>query len=110
MPKPFHEDEGSTATVHQQKFAEASGDYSFALSAIEGPDEGLSFVVDAREASRVLVGQGPACEVRLRDPAVSRRHVAFELDGATLRINDLDSTNGTWVNGVRVVEASLRGG
>jgi DNA-binding NtrC family response regulator len=83
---------------------------SFTLTVIEGPDTGSSFVVDGSQPSRVLVGQSPSCELRLRDPLVSRRHAAVELVGARLRIVDLASTNGTAVDGVTIVEAFLSGG
>jgi DNA-binding NtrC family response regulator len=41
---------------------------------------------------------------------VSRRHVAFELTATSLRVEDLDSTNGTYVNGIRVRDAFVSGG
>ena len=41
---------------------------------------------------------------------MSRRHLSLELAGGTVRLRDLDSTNGTFVQGVRVVEAFLMGG
>jgi transcriptional regulator with GAF, ATPase, and Fis domain len=66
--------------------------------------------LDETRPPRVLVGKGPACELRLEDPLVSRRHASIELGAHSLRITDLESTNGSFVNGVRVVEALLRGG
>jgi transcriptional regulator with GAF, ATPase, and Fis domain len=48
--------------------------------------------------------------VRLGDPTVSRRHAALERAGRRYRITDLGSTNGTFVDGVGVVEAYLGGG
>jgi DNA-binding NtrC family response regulator len=59
---------------------------------------------------RLLVGKSPACELRLDDPLVSRRHAAVEIGPQSLRVTDLGSTNGTFVNGVRIIEAVLRGG
>jgi two-component system response regulator HydG len=86
------------------------GAASFALTVIEGPDAGKSFTVAEGQPSRVLVGQGPACDLRVGDRLVSRRHAAFELAGARLRVTDLASTNGTFVQGVAVVDAYLGGG
>src|SRR6266498_295244 len=65
------------------------------------PDAGKAFVIDSNREGRILVGQSPACGVRLADPTVSRRHAALELAGGALRITDLGSRNGTWVNGLR---------
>jgi transcriptional regulator with GAF, ATPase, and Fis domain len=87
---------------------------AFALSVSEGPDRGLSFVVDESRPGRVLIGTGPACELRLADRQVSRRHLAVAIEEvrghAQLRVADLGSTNGTTVNGVAIVEVLLVGG
>ena len=77
---------------------------------IEGPDRGLTFTLDPSAPSRVLLGTGPACDLRLTDPMVSRRHAAFEPVGRRYRITDMGSTNGTFVDGVAIVEAFVRGG
>jgi transcriptional regulator with PAS, ATPase and Fis domain len=77
------------------------------LTVVAGPDQGAEFRVDDLSTRRVLVGQGPTCDVKLADRAVSRRHAALEMDATGLRIVDLDSSNGTWVGGVRVRDAYL---
>ncbi|HEY1957780.1 MAG TPA: sigma 54-interacting transcriptional regulator [Polyangiaceae bacterium] len=81
---------------------------AFAIEITEGPDAGLA--VNLAEGMRVLVGQSPVCEFRLGDPQVSRRHMALENAGDRVRLVDLDSTNGTFVNDVRVALAWLSGG
>src|ERR1700722_104297 len=89
--------------------AGASAGATFALTVVEGPDRGKSFTIAPGQPSRVLVGQSPACELRLGDRMVSRRHAAFELFGARLRLCDLGSTNGTLVQGLAVMDVSLAG-
>src|SRR5947208_13878839 len=42
------------------------------------------------------------------DASVSNRHAQLELSGETYRLKDLDSTNGTKVNGVPITETALR--
>jgi two-component system, NtrC family, response regulator HydG len=81
----------------------------FDLLVTEGPDQGARFTVDASLPGRTLVGKSPACALRLTDPLVSRRHAAFELTDRGLRITDLESTNGTSVDGISVVEVYLKG-
>ena len=81
----------------------------FVLRVTEGPDLGQVFSIEPDQPTRTLVGQSQACEIRLSDPEVSRRHVALELAGKRLRITDLGSTNGTFVDGVSVVDAFVRG-
>jgi two-component system response regulator HydG len=83
---------------------------SFVLTVVEGPDRGLTLCIDGTQPSRVLVGQSPACELRLSDPTVSRRHAAFDVTEHELHLTDLGSTNRTYAGGFAVVDAYLRGG
>jgi two-component system response regulator HydG len=76
---------------------------------MEGKDAGQVFDFDPNAPSRILLGSSPACEIRLTDPTVSRRHCAFEPAGLRYKITDFGSTNGTFVDGVAIVEAYVRG-
>jgi DNA-binding NtrC family response regulator len=89
---------------------DAAPGVAFVMTVEEGPDRGQSFRIEGPQALTVLVGTSPLCEVRLTDRRVSRRHAALNVEGLTLRIGDEDSTNGTYVNGLRVAAAWLRGG
>jgi len=82
----------------------------FVLTVLSGADRGASITVTGLEPSQLLVGQSEVASLRLGDAEISRRHVGLELTGNALRVRDLDSTNGSWVNGVRVKEALLEGG
>ncbi|MGH2744478.1 MAG: FHA domain-containing protein, partial [Thermoleophilaceae bacterium] len=42
------------------------------------------------------------CDVELADPDVSRRHAVLRRDGSGIAVEDLASTNGTLVNGLRI--------
>ena len=81
---------------------------AYTLIVKEGPNAGHTLAVDEGSCD-VFVGTGPACALRLTDPTVSRRHVGFEVSGGQLRLRDQGSTNGTFVNGTRTVEALLSG-
>ncbi|HEY2368561.1 MAG TPA: sigma 54-interacting transcriptional regulator [Polyangiaceae bacterium] len=83
---------------------------SFALTVIEGPASGAKVIVEASQPARVLVGSSEACALRIADPLVSRRHLALDLGEDGLRITDLDSTNGTIVDSVTLLDGFLRGG
>lgn len=52
--------------------------------------------------SRILIGRDPSCNVVLNSPNVSRHHALLDSDGYNVTITDLNSTNGTYVNGVRI--------
>jgi pSer/pThr/pTyr-binding forkhead associated (FHA) protein len=64
-----------------------------------------------RAGEAVLIGRSRSCDLPLRSPDASRRHARIEpaADGGWL-LRDLDSTNGTFVNGERVSERLLRPG
>src|SRR3712207_6731695 len=50
----------------------------------------------------LTVGRDPSNNLVIEHRLVSRRHARFEKDDAGFYIHDLDSTNGTFVNGERV--------
>jgi two-component system, NtrC family, response regulator HydG len=114
LEMPKHDaptDSEDVSTFLQPRFLERPvATVAFDLEVIEGPESGQRFTVDPASPSRVLAGQSPACAVHLSDRAVSRRHLAFELGERGLRLTDLGSTNGTFVNAMPVVEMFLQGG
>ena len=83
---------------------------TFAVTVRGGPDAGKVLVLDGASPSRLLVGKSEACDLRLSDAEVSRRHCALELTGARVRVTDLGSSNGTFVDHVAITDAFLRGG
>src|SRR5689334_20139327 len=82
---------------------------SFVVQVVEGPDRGASLTIDASAPSRALVGKSAICQLCLKDPKVSRRHLAVDVTGDALRLVDLGSTNGSFVSGVRFVEVLVEG-
>ncbi len=58
----------------------------------------------------LVLGREEGCDVVLDWPSVSRRHAEVTLDGQTVTIRDLGSTNGTEVNGVTIQRQQLRDG
>ena len=53
------------------------------------------------------IGRGAECNIALRDGSVSTRHAYIAHERETLVLHDLQSTNGTVVNGERVSERDL---
>jgi two-component system, NtrC family, response regulator HydG len=80
---------------------------SYQLTVIEGPDTGAVLALDISNPTRVLLGQSNVCSLVLGDRQVSRRHAAIDLHKGGVKVVDLGSTNGTRVNGVRILEAML---
>jgi Zn-dependent protease with chaperone function len=64
----------------------------------------------AFDSGRLLAGRGSSADLRLRNRSVSRRHFEIGWDGAGYVIHDLGSSNGTFVNGLRVASARLHNG
>ena len=61
--------------------------------------------------SDFLIGRGNDCDLRLRDPNISRHHCMIRLRAAEVTLHDLGSINGTYVNGARVItQVVLRSG
>jgi pSer/pThr/pTyr-binding forkhead associated (FHA) protein len=57
------------------------------------------------------IGRVGAADFCLDVPLVSRLHCRLEVGpGGELTVVDLDSTNGTWIDGERIVSAPLRPG
>ncbi|MFM9653892.1 FHA domain-containing protein, partial [Streptomyces galilaeus] len=49
-----------------------------------------------------IIGRRPECEVRLNLSSISRRHAMLHVDNGLVMLTDLESTNGTYVNGRQV--------
>jgi hypothetical protein len=57
------------------------------------------------DQSKIIIGRILSADFRVNDSRISRIHALIErLDDGTLRVTDLASTHGTFVNGTRVVE------
>jgi len=64
-----------------------------------------------QELSKALaIGRGPTCDLCLPDKALSRQHCRLEPDGDRWLVIDLDSRNGTYINGRRIQRQHLKDG
>ena len=77
------------------------------LTVIQGQDRGKVF--DLR-GTHIVLGRDPHGEVPLSDHSVSRRHAELRVEEGKFHLVDLNSSNGTFVNGVRVTESVVRPG
>lgn len=64
-----------------------------------GPTPGKAFPLEGAE---IIIGRDPTCTICINDAQVSRRHARLTLSGTGYLLQDLGSTNGTFVNGQRV--------
>lgn len=72
------------------------------LAIIAGSDAGSVFRI---EKPRITIGRSGA-DVTINDSEASRQHAAIEVRDAVIHLHDLNSTNGTLVDGVKVTEAA----
>jgi serine/threonine protein kinase len=78
---------------------------SATLKCIAGPQQGRSFPLTA---TQVAIGRTPECDVIISSDHVSRRHALIACENDLYTLYDQDSTNGTWVNGQRIVQHILQ--
>ena len=73
----------------------------------DGPNAGLRVPVDpALEGTPLLIGRGPEAAIRLDDDYVSTRHARIGFSGDTWYVEDLGSTNGTYIGSQRLTQAT----
>lgn len=77
---------------------------SFKLTVRQGPRPNLVFELDRDSYS---IGREAGNEIVLEDPQVSRRHATLTRQGVTYLLEDIGSTNGTYINGKRVTTPVL---
>ena len=77
------------------------------LTVVAGPDAGLARDF---EANVIRVGARRGADLVLNDGKVSRTHFEIRLDATGYRVRDLESTNGTFVSGLRVNDVYVQPG
>ncbi len=77
------------------------------IDVLVGPDAGAS---ESFAQAHVRVGAHRSCDLIVGDPRVSAIHFDLELEDHGYRIRDLGSTNGTFVNGLRIRDAYVPAG
>lgn len=73
------------------------------LAVLRGKDSGRIFPIDRPV---VILGRAD-CDVVLNDPEISRQHASVEVHGARVVLKDLGSTNGTFINDVKVAQSEI---
>lgn len=94
----------SSLSLQAATFAERFTLPTFRMRVVSGPDAGQEAVFARRT---VLVGSSPDCEFPLTDAATSRQHLRIVGERSGYRLTDLNSKNGTWFAGSRLVELVL---
>ncbi|MDO8520012.1 MAG: GGDEF domain-containing protein [Deltaproteobacteria bacterium] len=86
---------------------EAEGEARPFLTFIKGPRLGQLTPLDKEV---MTVGRSPDCDLWIEDSAISRKHFRLLVKGNKVEVEDLGSTNGTYVNGEPVKKVLLADG
>jgi two-component system cell cycle response regulator len=78
------------------------------LLVLAGPQFGTLFPLAA--GRDLVLGRREDADVQIRDDGVSRRHASIRVDGEGALVKDLESANGTYVDGKRVPQARVGDG
>ncbi|MES1183256.1 MAG: DUF4388 domain-containing protein [Myxococcales bacterium] len=88
--------------------SEATNEPRFALRFISGKYQGGEYPL--AEGQEIVIGRSSELDMVLVEEMVSRKHARIALTDGTISIEDLGSTNGTFVNGEKVQQGTLREG
>jgi pSer/pThr/pTyr-binding forkhead associated (FHA) protein len=88
--------------------SEAKNEPRFALRFISGKYQGGEYPL--AEGQEIVIGRSSELDMVLVEEMVSRKHARIALTDGTINIEDLGSTNGTFVNGEKVQQGTLREG
>ena len=72
--------------------------------------EGVGLVMRELGRDIVMIGRAPSNQIVIDHPTISAHHAALLRTGASYLLKDLDSTNGTQINGDFVADAELKDG
>ncbi len=78
----------------------------YVIRGVSGPYFGKTYPL----RGTTVFGRHADCDIRINDEGISRRHAEIVVTPEGLLVRDLDSSNGTFVNGERVKEHALKVG
>src|SRR5258707_7703154 len=81
---------------------------AFALKCIAGKCQGGEFPL--KQEKQIVIGRWGELDVVLAEDMVSRKHAKISTQGGKIVIEDLGSTNGTFVNGEKIKHPRLKEG
>lgn len=98
-PVSFADDTDASITHSAPLMTQESGAIA-TLKVLEGPDILKFRTLD--EGVPIVVGREEGVDLQINDRTVSKRHVQITLEGDVVRVEDLGSTNGTRIRGIRL--------
>src|SRR6186713_2166944 len=87
---------------------EAKNEPRYALRFISGKYQGGEYPL--AEGQEIIIGRSSELDMVLVEEMVSRKHARIALTDGVINIEDMGSTNGTFVNGEKVQQGTLHEG
>lgn len=97
--------DSDSTLVNEYSGLELPKDRNITISGIRGPAKGIKYPMSKPRVTLGRVGGG--ADIEIDDPEISRQHCKVEARQDVLKVYDLKSTNGTFVNDERVTHAEL---
>ncbi len=77
----------------------------WSIKILKGPKAGEKFTLSEGEN---LIGRSPQCDIYINSPGISKEHAKIVVQNGHITLVDLNSTNGTFVNGIRIQKQKLK--
>lgn len=100
-------EEKTVVVSSQHLMNRAAGNSEACLIMIHGNDFGKRYALQKPE---VIIGRGETTDIRIQSENVSRQHAKIYRSKQEFMLEDMDSTNGTFINTKKVTQSSLRDG
>ncbi len=106
-PRKTVEYQRPTVEVEGHPLSEGFPVQKVILTIIDGPDKGTAGTF---EKPVIRLGADPLADIVLSDPTVSRSHAEVRRRGEEFELVDLESTNGTFIDGISVGRVAVTAG
>lgn len=73
---------------------------------LEGSALAIALEPVVRDAAQITLGRSPACDLQIEEGTVSQVHLVFRPAEGGWTVEDPGSTNGSWLDGVRLDKAA----
>lgn len=81
--------------------------FMWTIRILTGPQAGQTFSL---KNGRHVIGRSPQCHIQLNSSGISKEHCELHVQDEKVMVMDLRSSNGTYLNGVRVQNGSIKMG